>query len=97
MGPTLFLVYISDLPDGALSRNVIYADDTTAYSSIQTSDIFDSLEMTAELEEDLRGIVEWGVKWLVFNDSKTKLLSCNRHRESRLFPLKMNDIELPEC
>ena len=41
--PTLFLVYTNDLPDDALSRIGIYADDTTAYSSIQTSDFFDLL------------------------------------------------------
>ena len=36
------------------------ADDTTAYSSIQTSDVFDKLEMTAEMEKELRFIVELG-------------------------------------
>ena len=54
--------------------------------------------MTAELEEDLRCIVEWSEKWLVsLNATNTKLLSFNRHRESILIPLKRNDIELPEC
>ena len=53
MGTTLFLVYINHLPDGSLSIIGIYADDTTAYSCIQTSDFFDRLEMTAELTEDL--------------------------------------------
>ena len=62
LGPTLFLVYINDLHYGALSRIGIYADDTTSYSSIQTSDFFDRLEMTAELEKELRCIVEWGEK-----------------------------------
>ena len=72
------------------------ADDTTAYSSIQTSDFFDRLAMTGELEGGLR-CVEWGERWLVsFNTTKTKLLSFNRHRESSLLPLRMYDIELPE-
>ena len=34
LGPTLFLVYINYLPNGALSRIVMYADVTTAYSSL---------------------------------------------------------------
>ena len=35
LGPTLFLLYINDLPD-----NVIYADDTTLYSKCdQASDL----------------------------------------------------------
>ena len=46
------------------------------YSSKQTSDFFDRLEMTEELEEDLYYIVEWGEQWLVsFNATNTKLLS----------------------
>ena len=30
--PTLFLLYINDLPDGVICRIAIYADDTTFYS-----------------------------------------------------------------
>ena len=51
-------MYTNDLSDGALSRIGIYVDDTTASSSIQTSDFFDRLEMTAEFEEDLRCTVK---------------------------------------
>ena len=88
----MFLEYINDLPDDVFSRIGIYADDTTVHSSIQTFDFFDMLEMTAELEEDLRCIVEWDEKWLVsFNATKTNFLSFNRNRESSLIPLKMND------
>ena len=32
--------------------------------TLQTSDFFDKFVMTAELEEDLHCIVEWGEKWL---------------------------------
>ena len=31
-GPTLFLLYINDLPDDAICDIAIYADDTTLYS-----------------------------------------------------------------
>ena len=32
LGPTLFLLYINDLPDDAICNIAIYADDTTLYS-----------------------------------------------------------------
>ena len=93
----LFLVFINDLPDGARSRIGIYADDTTLYSSVGKSGAFEKVESAAELQDDLRGIVEWGNRWLVsFNATKTKLLSFHRHRDPSLVPVEMNGIALPE-
>ena len=52
--PTLFLLYINDLPDDALCDNAIYADDNTFYSKCdQASDLWQKLELTSELESDL--------------------------------------------
>ena len=97
LGPTLFLVFINDLPDEVLSRIGIYADDTTLYSCLGKAGVFERVESAAELEVDLHSIVEWGNKWLVsFNATKTKLLSFNRHRDPLLLPVKMSGTELPE-
>ena len=60
LGPTLFLVFINDLPDEVLSRIGIYADDTTLYSCVGKAGVFERVESAAELEEDLHSIVEWG-------------------------------------
>ena len=53
LGPTLFLLYINDLPD-VICDIAIYADDTTLYSkSDQASDLWQQLELASELESDL--------------------------------------------
>ena len=57
-GPTLFLLYINNLPDNVIFNIAIYADDTTLYSD---SDFWQQLELASEFESDLRDIVDWGV------------------------------------
>ena len=54
LGPTLFLLYINDLPDDVICNIGIYADDTTLYSKCnQASDLWQQLELACELESDL--------------------------------------------
>ena len=78
LGPTLFLLYINDLPDDVICNIAIYADDTTLYSKCdQASDLWQQRELVSELESDLRDTVDWGRKWLVdFNAGKTQLVWC---------------------
>ena len=74
LGPTLFLLYINDLPDDVVLNIAIYGDDTTLYSKRdQASDLWQQLELASELESDLRDTVDWGRKWFVdFNAGKTQ-------------------------
>ena len=76
-GPTLFLLYINDLPDDVICDIAIYADDTTLYSKCdQASDLWQQFELASELESDLQDTVDWGEKWLVdSNAGKTQLVS----------------------
>ena len=54
LGPTLFLLYIIDLPDDVICNIAIYVDDTTLYSKCnQASDLWQQLELASELESDL--------------------------------------------
>ena len=54
LGPTLFLLYINDLPDDVICDIAIYADDTTLYSKCdQASDLWQQFELASELESDL--------------------------------------------
>ena len=77
LGPTLFLLY---LPNDVTCGATIYADDTTLYSKCeQACDLLQQLELTSELESDLRHSVGWDRKFLVdFNAAKTQLVSFDQ-------------------
>ena len=64
--PTLFLLYINDLPDNVICNIVIDADDTFLYPACdQASDRWQQLELAFALGSDLRDTVAWDRKWLV--------------------------------
>ena len=98
LGPTLFLLYINDLPDDVICNIAIYADDTTLYSKCdQASDLWQQLELASELESDLRDTVDWGRKWLVdFNAGKTQLVSFDRSKNTGAIDVKMDGSVLEE-
>ena len=77
LSPTLFLLYVNDLPDDVICYIAIYADDTTFCSKCdQASDLWQQLELVSELGFDLQDTVDLGKKWLVdFNAGKTQLVS----------------------
>ena len=53
VGPTLFLLYINDLPDDVIRDIAIYADYTTLCSKCdQASNLWQQVELTSELESD---------------------------------------------
>ena len=81
LGPSLFLLYINDLPDDGIWNIVIYADDTTLYSKYDhPSNLWQQLEFTSELESDLQYTVDWGREQLVdFNGGKTQLILFDRY------------------
>ena len=98
LGPTLFLLYINDLPDDVICNIAIYADDTTLYSKCDlASDLWQQLELATELESDLRDTVGWGRKWLVdFNAGKTQLVLFDRSKSTGAVDVKMDGSVLEE-
>ena len=59
LGPTLFLLYINDLPDKVICDIAIYAEHTTLYSKCdQASDLWQQLGLASELESGLRDTVD---------------------------------------
>ena len=98
LGPTLFPLYINDLPDDVIWNIAIYADDFTLYSKCdQASDLRQQLELVSELESDLQDTVDWGRKWLVdFNSGKTQLVSFDQSNNSGVLDVKMDGSVLEE-
>ena len=99
-GPTLFLLYIHNLPDDVICDIVMYADDTTFYSKCeqvsdlwqhQAYDLLQQLELASELESDLKDTMDWGKKWLVdYNAGKTHLVSFDRSNNSDAIDMKID-------
>ena len=96
LGPTLFLIFINDLPDDILNSFIdIFADDSTLYSSSSSTNDINSV--TQNLTADLSSIIKWGEKWLVtFNPTKTKAVNFHHHRLPIFPPILMNDENLVE-
>ena len=58
-GPTLFQLYINDLPDDVTCDISIYADGTALCSKFDYgSDQWQQLEVASKLESDLRDMVD---------------------------------------
>ena len=98
LGPTLFLLYIEDLPVDVICDIAIYINDTTLYSKCdQASDLWQQLELASELESDLRDTVDRGRKWLVdFNAGKAQLVSFDWSNNIGAIDVKKNGFVFEE-
>ena len=79
LGPTLFVLFINDLPSTVRSEAVLFADDTKLFRTIMNDrDI-------QVVQEDLDRLVDWSDTWLLkFHPDKCKVLkiSNNPNREA---------------
>ena len=98
LGPTIFLLYINELPDDVICDIAIYADDTTLCSKCdQACDQWQQFELASELESDLQGTVDWGKKWVLdFNVGKTQLVSFDWSNNTGAIDVKMRGSVLEE-
>ena len=63
LGPTLYLLYINDLPDDIKCNIAIYADYTTLYFKCdQASNLWQQLELACEIESHLGDTEDLGRK-----------------------------------
>ena len=92
LDPTVFLLYINDLPDNVICNIAFYADDTTLYSKCdQAPDLWQQVELASELASDLRDTLDWGKKWVVdFSAGRTQLVSFDWSDNNSSIDVKMN-------
>lgn len=81
LGPILFLVYVSDLPDLLLSKCCMYADDLKLYA--------DPLTRYDTLQQDLVTISDWCSTWLLpLNVSKCSVLHIGKTNPGLVYYLE---------
>lgn len=77
LGPTLFLIYLNDMPKQTRTHLACFADDTASYTTASDVDlIIDRLQLSIEL------LSEYFRKWkLKLNSSKTEAIMFTRKRK----------------
>ena len=73
LGPTMFVIYINDMPEMVSSTLKLFADDAKVYRRIRGEvDV-------ANLQGDLSSLEEWARTWqMTFNPSKCQVLHLGR-------------------
>ena len=86
LGPTLFIIYVNDLPSLVQSSLTMFADDTKVYRAIRDT-------RDAEvLQSDLETLSKWSHKWLLkFNETKCAVMHCGVTNPKNNYYMKRAD------
>ena len=89
LGPTLFVIFINDMPDIVRSVRLLFADDTKIFRSIKTT------SDNNILQEDLDAVINWSTRLqLPFNETKCKSLHIGKKNYCQTY--KMNGYTLEQ-
>ena len=90
LGPTLFVLFINDLPQVVESPVALFADDTKVFREIQSD------EDRQKLQQDIDELLIWSKKWqLPFNESKCKVMhygKTNRKADYNLGGVNIKEV-----
>jgi hypothetical protein len=59
LGPTLFVIYVNDMPEIVQSNLLLYADDSKLFRGIKED------TDTEILQQDLDALQDWSNRWLL--------------------------------
>ena len=89
LGPTLFIIYVNDLPGAVTSNSKLFADDTKIYRSVSDG------AGPEVLKKDLEAVISWLDKWqLPFSSLKCKSLHIGPRNPCHIY--KMRDTVLQQ-
>jgi hypothetical protein len=91
LGPLLFLIYINDISDGAITSPYLFADDTSLFCPVYNGDMGKAAHT---IQSDLNIIEDWADRWLVkINPTKTVMMLFSRKR----YPSAPETVRLGGC
>lgn len=93
LGPTLFVIYINDLPEVVDKGSFVYlfADDTKVFRRINSN------QDRIKLQEDINNLLDWSKKWLlIFHPDKCVFMNITCGSDKKLSSYKMGDHTLSE-
>ena len=89
LGPTLFLLYVNDIPNVVTSSIKMFADDTKIYREINNA------EDTLALQSDLDCLENWTRSWQVkFNPQKCETMRITHKQDKSKHPYHLSNKEL---
>lgn len=87
LGPTLFTIFVNDMPRQVESSVKLFADDTKLYSRVPVG-------REGALQSDIDSLVRWAEKWLLpFNSGKCKVMHLGYHNPGHAYVLNGTLIE----
>ena len=88
LGPTLFVMFINDMPDAITSLSTMFADDAKVFRQIENrADI-------ATLQKDLDHLTDWSLKWQMnFNIKKCKRLHIGQTNPHNSYTIAGIDLD----
>ena len=88
LGPTLFVIFINDMPDVVRSMCKLFADDAKILRSIK------SLDDNKALPDDINNLTEWSARWqLPFNVTKCKSLHIGKRNNKYVYEMNGQQLE----